>query len=64
MVQGLLQAEDSVVISKNVCLQLFVHEAMRVFHDRLVETEDKTTFFSHLTQTVQDHFKVSYTKLF
>ena len=59
VVSGLMQADESVIVNTDNCAQLFGHEAMRIFHDRLVDQEDKTAFFSLLADNLHDHFKVS-----
>ncbi|XP_050405705.2 dynein axonemal heavy chain 6, partial [Patella vulgata] len=61
VIQGLLQANDSVIVSKDSCAQLLAHEATRVFHDRLVDTQDRMTFFDVLSDNLHDYFKVKWT---
>ena len=39
--QGLLMITPGTCTSKDTMLRLWVHEACRVFHDRLINTEDK-----------------------
>ncbi|XP_070181014.1 dynein axonemal heavy chain 6-like [Littorina saxatilis] len=58
VIQGLLQANENVVIGKENCAQLFAHEATRIFHDRLVSPEDRRTFFEILSDNLHDYFKV------
>ncbi|KAK7488391.1 hypothetical protein BaRGS_00020365, partial [Batillaria attramentaria] len=58
VIQGLLQANEAVIVGKDNCAQLFAHEAMRVFHDRLVSPEDRRTFFEILADNLHDYFKV------
>ena len=60
VIQGLLQAHESVIVSKDNVAQLFAHEATRVFHDRLICAEDRDIFFQFLSDTLHDHFKVIY----
>uniref|UniRef100_A0A4W6E6H0 Dynein axonemal heavy chain 6 n=1 Tax=Lates calcarifer TaxID=8187 RepID=A0A4W6E6H0_LATCA len=43
-VQGILQCEPSQVRDKNQVFRLFCHECQRVFHDRLINNQDKTYF--------------------
>lgn len=43
-IQGVLQADTSSYTNQIQILRLFYHEAMRVFHDRLVNDEDKSYF--------------------
>lgn len=60
VIQGLLQANEAVVIGKDNCAQLFAHEATRIFHDRLVSHEDRKTFFEILSDNLHDYFKVKW----
>uniref|UniRef100_A0A7N8WQ61 Dynein, axonemal, heavy chain 6 n=1 Tax=Mastacembelus armatus TaxID=205130 RepID=A0A7N8WQ61_9TELE len=43
-VQGILQCEPSQVRDKNQIFRLFCHECQRVFHDRLINQQDKIYF--------------------
>ena len=58
VIQGLLQASESVIVSKDAAAQLFAHEATRVFHDRLVSAEDRQLFYQFLCDSLHDYFKV------
>ncbi|ELU16870.1 hypothetical protein CAPTEDRAFT_116653 [Capitella teleta] len=58
VIGGLMQADESVIVNSEHCAQLFAHEAARVFHDRLVNAEDRSTFFSMLSENLNDYFKV------
>jgi dynein heavy chain len=58
VIQGLLQANENVVVGKDNCAQLLAHEATRIFHDRLVSPEDRRTFFEVLSDNLHDYFKV------
>lgn len=60
VIQGLLQAHESVIVSKDNVAQLFAHEATRVFHDRLICPEDRDVFFQFLSDNLHDHFKVNW----
>ncbi|XP_069117336.1 dynein axonemal heavy chain 6-like isoform X3 [Argopecten irradians] len=62
VIQGLLQAHETVIISKDNSALLFAHEATRVFHDRLILHEDRDTFFQFLSDILHDYFKVKWTK--
>lgn len=61
VIHGMLQAHNSVIVSRENAAQLFAHEATRVFHDRLVSHEDRALFYQFLTDTLHDHFKVKWT---
>ena len=58
LIRGLMQANSSVVITKEALVDLFAHECIRVFNDRFITSEDNRTFYEHLVETVQDYFKV------
>ncbi|CAL1542606.1 unnamed protein product [Lymnaea stagnalis] len=61
VIQGILQAHSSVIMGKENCAQLFAHEATRVFHDRLINSLDRETFFNILADNLHDYFKVRWT---
>jgi dynein heavy chain len=44
-VQGVLQADSGTMREEIVMLRLFYHECLRVFHDRLINIEDKSYFY-------------------
>ncbi|ELK08885.1 Dynein heavy chain 14, axonemal [Pteropus alecto] len=58
---GLLQAEKSVVNSKDMVALFFVHEATRVFHDRLIEHTEKGLFYQFLSKELENYFKIQWT---
>ena len=60
VIQGLMQAHETVIVNSDNCAQLFAHEATRVFHDRLVDSQDKETFYKSLADNLHDYFKVNY----
>ncbi|KAH3851244.1 hypothetical protein DPMN_093724, partial [Dreissena polymorpha] len=60
VIQGMLQAHNSVVVSRDNAAQLFAHEATRVFHDRLISLEDRTVFYQYLSDNLHDYFKVKW----
>ncbi|XP_078503488.1 dynein axonemal heavy chain 14 [Lissotriton helveticus] len=60
VLQGLLQASESVIISKESTAQFFLHEATRVFHDRLVGGPDRELFYQFLSDELHNYFKVSW----
>uniref|UniRef100_A0A8D3C858 Dynein, axonemal, heavy chain 6 n=1 Tax=Scophthalmus maximus TaxID=52904 RepID=A0A8D3C858_SCOMX len=51
-VQGMLQCESSQVRDKNQIFRLFCHECQRVFHDRLINNQDKTYFNTIVSEMV------------
>ncbi|XP_031781103.1 dynein heavy chain 6, axonemal isoform X1 [Nasonia vitripennis] len=48
-IQGILQADSSIVRETKQMLRLFYHECLRVFHDRLINTQDKSYFYRLLS---------------
>ncbi len=55
-VQGMLQVEPSTVRDADSVYELFYHETMRVFHDRLINHEDKDYFNGMLAELASKHF--------
>jgi dynein heavy chain len=60
LVKGLMQANSLVVVTKENLVDLFAHECIRVFNDRLITKEDNESFFNHLCETISDYFKISF----
>ncbi|KAM9212758.1 dynein axonemal heavy chain 14 [Dugong dugon] len=59
---GLLQADKAIINSKEMAALLFVHEAARVFHDRLIEPMEKGLFYQILSKELENYFQISWTK--
>ncbi|XP_058131265.1 dynein axonemal heavy chain 14 [Dasypus novemcinctus] len=59
---GLLQADKAVINSKETAALLFVHEATRVFHDRLTEPAHRGLFHQLLSKELENHFQILWTK--
>ncbi|TGZ67987.1 hypothetical protein CRM22_004505 [Opisthorchis felineus] len=55
-VQGILQADPTVIRDKNAITRLFLHESLRVFHDRLISQEDKNFFYEMLVEMAGKYF--------
>ncbi|KAB1258580.1 Dynein heavy chain 14; axonemal [Camelus dromedarius] len=55
---GLLQADKFVINSKEMAALFFVHEATRVFHDRLIEQTEKGLFYQFLSKEIENYFQV------
>ena len=53
---GVLQADPGTVRDYSQIFRLFCHEAQRVFHDRLINHEDKRYFNTILAEMSQKHF--------
>nr|XP_028577583.1 dynein heavy chain 14, axonemal [Podarcis muralis] len=62
VLEGLLQAHKSVIVSKESIVLLFVHECTRVFHDRLIDSPEREAFFQILSNEVNNYFKIPWTK--
>ncbi|XP_022090728.1 dynein heavy chain 6, axonemal-like isoform X2 [Acanthaster planci] len=61
VIQGLLQADETVITSTDSAALLLAHEATRVFHDRLVDEPDRIRFFEFLADDLHNYFKVKWT---
>ncbi|XP_075463117.1 dynein axonemal heavy chain 6 isoform X2 [Ascaphus truei] len=57
-VQGLLQCDQGSVRDQTQIFRLFCHECQRVFHDRLINSEDKQYFHAMLSEMANKHFAV------
>ncbi|CAH8560243.1 unnamed protein product [Schistosoma turkestanicum] len=55
-IQGVLQGDVNVIRNKQSISRLFYHEAQRVFHDRLINQEDKMFFNQILSEMAQKYF--------
>ncbi|XP_043266980.1 dynein axonemal heavy chain 6 [Venturia canescens] len=55
-IQGILQADSSSIREAKQMLRLFYHECLRVFHDRLINVEDKSYFYRLLTEICSRSF--------
>ncbi|XP_018593809.2 dynein heavy chain 6, axonemal [Scleropages formosus] len=55
-VQGMLQCEAGTVREQNHIFRLFCHECQRVFHDRLINNEDKMYFNTMLSEMASKYF--------
>ncbi|XP_029013318.1 dynein axonemal heavy chain 6 isoform X2 [Betta splendens] len=57
-VQGMLQCDSSQVRDKNQVFRLFCHECQRVFHDRLINNQDKTYFNTVISEMARQYFSI------
>ncbi|XP_032594376.1 dynein axonemal heavy chain 6 [Drosophila grimshawi] len=55
-IQGILQANNMYYHAESQILRLFYHETTRVFHDRLINLEDKTIFRGLMDDVCKHHF--------
>ncbi|XP_054557771.1 dynein axonemal heavy chain 6 isoform X3 [Talpa occidentalis] len=58
-VQGILQCDPGTVREEIQIFRLFCHECQRVFHDRLINNEDKHYFCAILTEMANKHFGIA-----
>ncbi|KAK5899926.1 hypothetical protein CesoFtcFv8_009352 [Champsocephalus esox] len=58
-VQGILQCEPSQVRDKTQIFRLFCHECQRVFHDRLINNQDKTYFNTIVSEMAGKYFSIN-----
>ncbi|XP_059176449.1 dynein axonemal heavy chain 6-like [Physella acuta] len=56
VVQGILQADIGIFREKLQMFRLFIHETQRVFHDRLINHEDKFFFHKLMADIAAKHF--------
>lgn len=63
MLIGVLQADPGVIRDGGQIFRLFCHEAQRVFHDRLINKEDKRYFNTILSEMSQKHFSQVWNKI-
>ncbi|XP_065178852.1 dynein axonemal heavy chain 6-like [Sycon ciliatum] len=59
-IQGILQADSGVIRERVQIFRLFCHEAQRVFHDRLINAEDKLYFNTMLSEMASKHFSIDH----
>ncbi|XP_072114311.1 dynein axonemal heavy chain 6 isoform X1 [Mobula birostris] len=57
-IQGILQCNPGTVRTEEQIFRLFCHECLRVFHDRLINSEDKHYFNNMLCEMANKHFAV------
>uniref|UniRef100_A0A673UGS7 Dynein axonemal heavy chain 6 n=1 Tax=Suricata suricatta TaxID=37032 RepID=A0A673UGS7_SURSU len=58
-VQGILQCDPGTIREEMQIFRLFCHECQRVFHDRLINNEDKHYFHAILTEMANKHFGIA-----
>ncbi|XP_039271711.2 dynein axonemal heavy chain 6-like [Styela clava] len=55
-IQGIMRADPGVIREQAHIFHLFCHESQRVFHDRLINFDDKTYFNNILSEMASKHF--------
>ncbi|XP_054550811.1 dynein axonemal heavy chain 14 isoform X4 [Talpa occidentalis] len=58
---GLLQADKKVIDSPEMAALFLVHEATRVFHDRLIEHTERGLFHQFLSKDLENYFQIQWT---
>ncbi|XP_029949300.1 dynein heavy chain 6, axonemal [Salarias fasciatus] len=58
-VQGILQCDSSQVRDKTHIFRLFCHECQRVFHDRLINSQDKIFFNTIVCEMAGKYFDIT-----
>ena len=53
---GVLQADPGIIRDSKKIFRLFCHESLRVFHDRLINHEDKNYYYGMLSEMANKHF--------
>jgi dynein heavy chain len=61
--QGIIKANAKGIRDENSFIRLWLHETMRVFKDRLINTEDQQSFDNMLKQILQLNFKRDWASL-
>lgn len=64
VVQGVKLMPSSHLRDPNKLIRLWCHEVYRVFYDRMVDEDDRKTFFGLVKQNCNSHFKVSLSLLY
>ena len=62
VMQGMCQVSSANLKTKSSLVKLFGHECTRVFHDRLINDEDRAWFMECLERTVKKHLKENWTQ--
>ncbi|KAI8732070.1 dynein heavy chain 6, axonemal isoform X3, partial [Biomphalaria glabrata] len=60
VVQGILQADAGIFREKIQTVRLFIHETQRVFHDRLINNEDKLFFHKLMAEILYKTFNENF----
>ncbi|KAJ0065373.1 hypothetical protein NL108_007570 [Boleophthalmus pectinirostris] len=63
VVRGVLLAPHTHLQDGDKLIRLWIHEVYRVFQDRLINDEDKETFFTIVKQRTSEYFKQSVDKI-
>lgn len=61
--QGILMGDANQIKEKDQFVRLWSHECMRVFHDRLIDDQDRQWFKTLIANTVKDLYGLDYMKI-
>uniref|UniRef100_H3B7G7 Dynein axonemal heavy chain 12 n=1 Tax=Latimeria chalumnae TaxID=7897 RepID=H3B7G7_LATCH len=64
VIQGCLMIKKESVENKRTVIRLFVHEAFRVFYDRLVDNADRLWLYRLMKDIIKEHFKENFEAVF
>jgi dynein axonemal heavy chain len=62
--EGVMRCTPNFYDTRERVISLWVHECMRVFHDRLIDVSDRSRFIDVLNSKLQSLFELSWKKLF
>lgn len=62
--QGILQIKYEYLQNKETLILLWIHEASRVFHDRLVDEKDRDWFYNRVTEQLRQNLEFEGEKSF
>ena len=63
VIQGVKLVPNTHLRDPNKLIRLWCHEVYRVFYDRMVDEDDRVSFFNLVKANGQDQFKVDLTKI-
>ncbi|ESO89088.1 hypothetical protein LOTGIDRAFT_210054 [Lottia gigantea] len=63
VIRGVLLVPSTNLTEMEKLVRLWIHEVYRVFYDRLIDDEDRLTFFNMVKEMCQTHFKLSIDKV-
>lgn len=62
--QGVFEADHESMDNTTQATRLWVHECFRVFHDRLVDNDDRTWFHNQISEKLSEIFQTKWSTLF
>ena len=61
--QGVLQADPKLVDTKESFVKIWAHETLRVFHDRLIDDQDRDWFKALIVTVVKEQYGLDFNKI-